>query len=59
MAGRRVEAYYAGGNGGNYLICVPELDLVIVFQASNYNQATQHRTKLEDVPRYLLRAAMP
>jgi hypothetical protein len=56
--GKKLEAFYAGGNGGNYLLCFPDLDLAVVFQASNYSQAVQHQTKLEDVPRYLLRAAL-
>ncbi|MDH3404395.1 MAG: hypothetical protein OEP45_12310 [Acidobacteriota bacterium] len=56
--GRRIAAFYAGSNGGNYVIGVPELDLAIAFQASNYNQSVQHRTKLEDVPAFILRSAL-
>lgn len=58
LGGRTFAAIYAGGNGGNYIIVVPELDLAIVFLASNYNQAVMHRTKYEDVPEYILTAAV-
>jgi len=52
------KAFYAGGNGGNYIIVVPKLDLAIVFLASNYNQAVQHETKYDDVPKYILRSVV-
>jgi CubicO group peptidase (beta-lactamase class C family) len=56
--GRSWDAFYAGGNGGNYLIGIPELDLVVVFLASNYGQSVQHDTKYEAVPRYLLESVL-
>ena len=52
------QAFYAGGNGGNYIIGIPELDLVIVFMASNYNQSVQHETKYDYVPQYILKSAI-
>jgi CubicO group peptidase (beta-lactamase class C family) len=58
LDGRRWRAFYAGGNGGNYVIVVPELDLNIVFLASNYNQSIMHQTKLEYVPAFVLRSAL-
>ncbi len=54
--GREVKAFYAGGNGGQYVIGVPELDLLITFYAGNYNQKIMHQTKRELVPEYILRA---
>jgi CubicO group peptidase (beta-lactamase class C family) len=56
LDGRRWKAFYAGGNGGNYIIDVPELDLAIVFFGSNYNQSVQHETKYDYVPEFILRS---
>ncbi len=58
LDGRTWKAYYAGGNGGNYIICVPELSLAIVFLASNYNQPVQHETKYDYVPEFILRSSL-
>jgi CubicO group peptidase (beta-lactamase class C family) len=35
--GRRVRAFWAGGNGGQVFMGIPELDLVIGFTGGNYN----------------------
>jgi CubicO group peptidase (beta-lactamase class C family) len=51
---RTVTAFYAGGNGGQYVMGIPELDLAIVFFGGNYNQATTHLIKKEHVPNYIL-----
>lgn len=56
--GRSYHAFYAGGNGGNFIIGIPDLDLVIVFFASNYNQAVMNLTKLEYVPSFILRSVI-
>jgi len=53
---RQVRAFYAGGNGGQYIIGIPELDLVILFYGANYNQNVMHKTKREYVPDYILKA---
>jgi len=34
--GRKVHAYFAGGNGGQVSVGIPELDLAIVFTGGNY-----------------------
>ena len=34
--GRELMAHYASGNGGQLLIVVPELELVVLFNAGNY-----------------------
>jgi len=34
---RMYESYFTSGNGGNYIIVIPALDLVVVFTGSNYN----------------------
>jgi CubicO group peptidase (beta-lactamase class C family) len=35
--GRIIRAFYAGGNGGQLLLGVPALDLLIEFWGGNYN----------------------
>jgi CubicO group peptidase (beta-lactamase class C family) len=35
--GRRIDTFYAAGNGGQNIIVVPDLDLVATFTGSNYN----------------------
>ena len=54
--GRKVKAFYAGGNGGQYVIGIPELELLVTFFAGNYNQRVMHKTKYDYVPQYILRA---
>jgi CubicO group peptidase (beta-lactamase class C family) len=36
--GRKVRAFFAGGNGGQVFMGIPDLDLVIAFTGGNYNQ---------------------
>ncbi|MEQ1616858.1 MAG: serine hydrolase domain-containing protein [Terricaulis sp.] len=38
VGGRMLEAYEANGNGGQFLIVVPEYDLVVVITGGNYGQ---------------------
>ena len=33
---RTLEAFYASGNGGQLVIAIPELEMVVAFQAANY-----------------------
>jgi CubicO group peptidase (beta-lactamase class C family) len=54
--GREVNAYYAGGNGGQYVIVIPEFDLNIVGFGGNYNQRVMHQLKYEYVRDYVLPA---
>ena len=56
FAGGEVKAFYAGGNGGQYVIVVPELALNIVIFGGNYNQRVMHVSKYEYVRDYVLRA---
>ena len=41
--GGRVSAVFAGGNGGQYIFVVPELELVAVFTGGNYNSRKSQR----------------
>jgi len=56
--GREVDAYYAGGNGGQYVIVIPEFDLDIVAFGGNFNQRVMHKFKYEYVRDYVLPAVM-
>jgi len=58
-AGRTVRAYYASGNGGQEVMAIPELDLVIAIYGGNYNDGPAGiRSVYETIPRYILPAVM-
>ncbi|RKH28259.1 class C beta-lactamase-related serine hydrolase [Corallococcus praedator] len=59
--GDRVYAEYeAGGNGGQYIMVVPELGLTVAFTGANYGQFALWKQVREDLlPRYILAAARP
>lgn len=49
--------YEASGNGGQFAIVIPDLELVVAITAGNYGQYTTWRTFREElVPRYVLSA---
>jgi CubicO group peptidase (beta-lactamase class C family) len=48
-------AYYADGNGGQYIFVVPGADLVVVFTGSNYNSALSNQP-FEILDRYVIPA---
>lgn len=51
---RTLETYYASGNGGQLLIVVPELDMVVLFLGGNYgNYGTWRSFREELLPRIL------
>ena len=54
--GGKVKAFYAGGNGGQYVIVIPELRLNIAGFGGNYNQKVMHKVKYEYVRDYILPA---
>lgn len=57
--GRELSAFYAGGNGGQYVIVVPDLDLAIAIFGGNYNQRVMHVSKYEYVRDYVVAAVRP
>jgi CubicO group peptidase (beta-lactamase class C family) len=54
--GRTVRAFYAGGNGGQVVMGIPELHLVIGFFGGNYNDNVMFNTQRVYVPKYILPA---
>lgn len=58
--GRAYREYEANGNGGQFLIVLPELDVVVVFTAGNYGGYRVWRTFRDElVPRYVIAAVRP
>ncbi|MFN2398352.1 MAG: serine hydrolase domain-containing protein [Gemmatimonadaceae bacterium] len=57
--GRKVQAYFASRNGGQYVMVIPKLDLVFAAYGGNYNDAANWTTARQLVPRYVLAAVLP
>ena len=53
---RSVHAFYAGGAGGQIVIAIPELDLVIGIFAGNYSSGSWRDVGMNYIPRYILPA---
>ena len=54
--GRKIRAFFAGGNGGQVSMGIPDLDLVIAFTGGNYNDPVLFTGQRVYVPRYVLPA---
>jgi CubicO group peptidase (beta-lactamase class C family) len=54
--GRKVRAFFAGGNGGQIFMGIPALDLVIAFTGGNYNDPAAVIPQREFVPKFILPA---
>jgi CubicO group peptidase (beta-lactamase class C family) len=54
--GRKVKAFFAGGNGGQVSLAVPELDLAIAFLGGNYSDRVLFIPQREYVPNDILPA---
>jgi hypothetical protein len=53
---RTVRAFFAGGNGGQVVIVVPDLDLVVTFYGGNYSDKALFIPQRVFVPKYVLPA---
>jgi CubicO group peptidase (beta-lactamase class C family) len=56
---KKLDVYYASGNGGNKIILQKELGVVIVLTARAYNQPYAHLQADEIISEYLLPAIQP
>lgn len=56
---RKVRAYSANGNGGQALVIVPELDLVVMFYGGNYTDAAGSNWYRLYTPKHVLPAVKP
>ena len=58
IAGNTYKAVYASGNGGNKIVMIEELGLVIVLTATAYNQPYMHIQADEIIGNYILPAIL-
>lgn len=56
---RTVKAVFASGNGGQFVIAIPELDLLVAFYGGNYADLVLYRSQMVLVPEYILKAVDP
>lgn len=56
FAGRTLRATFAGGNGGQLVMAIPELDLVVLIYAGNYSDPVMYQLQERLVPEQLLPA---
>ena len=54
--GRTIQAFFAGGNGGQTVMGIPELDLVVAIYAGNYADRPGREIQQAYVPKYNLTA---
>lgn len=54
--GRTVRAFFAGGNGGQIVMGIPELDLVVAFYGGNYSDPVLYVPQRVYVPEWILPA---
>jgi len=57
--GRKLHAYFPGGNGGQVYIGIPDLDLLIAFTGGSYADAVLFKPQREFVPQDILPAVRP
>jgi CubicO group peptidase (beta-lactamase class C family) len=54
--GDTLRAYFAGGNGGQIVMVIPKLDMVIASNGGNYSDAVTFKLQRQDIPTYVLPA---
>lgn len=54
-----VHAFFAAGNGGQIIMGIPELDLLIAFYGGNYSDAVLYRAQNVLIPEYILKSVNP
>lgn len=54
--GRTLQVYFAGGNGGQIAMAIPELDLAIAFTGGNYSDPVLFTAQRVYVPEHILPA---
>ena len=52
--GETIQGYFAGGNGGQVVMVIPKLDMVVTFYGANYQDAASLIPQQQYVPRYIL-----
>jgi CubicO group peptidase (beta-lactamase class C family) len=56
-AGRTYRSFSAGGNGGQIVMVIPELDMVVAFNGGSYGEFSKwYRWSLDLVPQYIIPA---
>ncbi len=56
--GRTIRGFYAGGNGGQVVMAIPELDMVVATHGGNYNDRVTFRIQRNLVPEHVLTAVV-
>lgn len=56
--GGTVEGYFAGGNGGQIVLVIPKLDMVVTIYGANYQSAETFVAQRQYVPRFILPAVV-
>jgi CubicO group peptidase (beta-lactamase class C family) len=51
-----VQAFFAGGNGGQVIMGIPALDLLVAFYGGNYSDSVLYKAQKVLVPKYILPA---
>ena len=54
--GETVQGYFAGGNGGQIVLVMPKLDMVVTIYGANYQDAATFVPQRQYVPRFILPA---
>jgi len=57
-ADHKLRAFFAGGNGGQVVMGIPELDMVVAFYGGNYSDQVLFRPQREFVPQFILPAVV-